>query len=145
MKNVKELNKYLSNCGVLVIKLHNLHWNVEGEQFIPVHKYTEELYDEFFDKFDDVAEFIKIHGESPLVKMTEYVKNATIKEIDSKCFSPKEVLNIVKADLETMMAHAVKIREAADKADQFILVSMMEDHIAGYQKRLWFINATLKA
>ena len=33
MKNKENLNRYLSNLGVLITKTHNLHWNVVGERF----------------------------------------------------------------------------------------------------------------
>ena len=55
MKLVKEFNQYLANLAVVTFKLHNVHWNTVGTQFVQVHKYTEELYDETFEFFDAVA------------------------------------------------------------------------------------------
>ena len=100
MDSYDKLNTYLSNLAVLNTKLHNLHWNVEGAKFMQVHEYTEELYEQFFELFDEVAELIKMRGEFPLVKATDYVENATIEELESKAFEDQEVLQIVKSDLE---------------------------------------------
>lgn len=144
MKNVKDVNKYLSNVAILVTKLHNLHWNVEGIQFFSIHEYTEKLYDDFFGKYDDVAELIKMAGQAPLAKVSDYLANATVKELDSKAFTPKEVLETVKADLELMKEDAIKLRAEAGEEDNFALSNLMEDHISGYTKQLWFLNATLK-
>ena len=53
MKNKENLNRYLSNLGILITKTHNLHWNVVGARFKAIHEYTESLYDYYFEKFDD--------------------------------------------------------------------------------------------
>ena len=68
------MNEYLSNLAVLNVNLHNLHWNVVGVQFVQLHEFTEQLYDEFFEKYDSVAEILKMQGEKPLVKLSDYLK-----------------------------------------------------------------------
>ena len=45
MKNTtKLLNSYIASLLVWNVKLHNIHWNVTGHLFKPVHEYTEALY-----------------------------------------------------------------------------------------------------
>ena len=141
MENYDNLQTYLSNFAVLNAKLHNLHWNVEAKQFVQLHEFTEELYDEFFVMFDDIAELMKMKGEMPLVKMNDYVEHATIEELPAKTFSYDEVINAVEADLKEMKSLAVKIREEADEVDDFEVVGEMEDHVAFYSKNLWFIRS----
>ncbi|MCI7223755.1 MAG: DNA starvation/stationary phase protection protein [Fusobacterium gastrosuis] len=144
MKNLQNLNKYLSNLAVLITKTHNYHWNVVGLQFTSIHNFTEELYDYYFGKYDDVAEIIKMRGHYPLVKLSDYLANATVKEVDAKDFSTKEVLDSIKADMELMLADARIIREVANEEDDFGIVSEMEDQIGHFTKQLWFINSILK-
>ena len=55
-----KLNKYLADTGVMYIKLHNLHWNVYGLQFKPVHEYLEALYDDTTEKMDEILSLIHI-------------------------------------------------------------------------------------
>ncbi|MBM7557776.1 Dps family protein [Halanaerobacter jeridensis] len=143
MENYDKLNTYLSNLAVLNTKLHNLHWNVEGAKFMQVHEYTEELYEEFFELYDEVAELIKMKGEFPLVKADDYVENATIEELESKAFADKEVLEIVKSDLEEMKSLATEIRAEADEVDDFEVVGEFEEHIAHYSQNLWFLESML--
>lgn len=144
MKNLQNLNQYLSNLAVLLPKTHNLHWNVVGVQFTSLHNYTEELYDYYFEKYDEVAELIKMRGHYPLVKMTDYLANATVKEFEAKDFSTKEVLTSIKEDMELLMAEAKKIREVAAEEDDFGVVTEMEDQIGHFTKQLWFINSIMK-
>src|SRR6056297_3321764 len=143
MKNYKKMNTYLANLAVLNTKLHNLHWNVEGKQFMQVHNFTEDLYDDFFEKYDEVAEIMKMKGEFPLVKLSEYQKAATVEELDSKKYGVDEVLAEVEADLKEMKKLATEIRNDADQADDFEVVGALEDHVAGYSQNLWFLRAIL--
>jgi starvation-inducible DNA-binding protein len=71
MKHLELLQKYLSNLGVLIVKLHNVHWNVVGNQFLRVHTFTEEVYDEMFKNYDEVAELLKMKNIMPLSTMAE--------------------------------------------------------------------------
>lgn len=144
MKKVQLINTYVSNLAILNTKLHNLHWNITGIQFMPIHKFTEELYEDFFAKFDVVAEQLKMLGHSPLATTKEYLENATVTEVPAKDFSSNEVLEILKADLNLMKELATQIRKVADDENDFTTVMLFEDHIAGYAKNLWFINSMLK-
>ena len=143
MAHIEKLNVYLSNLAVGNVKLHNVHWNVVGTQFVQVHEYTEAIYDDFFAKYDEVAEALKMKGEKPLVTMKDYLDKATIKEDNSDRFTVKESLGILKKDLELMRGLATDIRNTADEAGDFAIVAMMEDHVAGYDKEIWFINSML--
>jgi starvation-inducible DNA-binding protein len=144
MKKIQLMNTYISNLAILNNKLHNLHWNVVGVQFMPVHNFTEELYDDFFAKFDDVAEQVKILGESPLATTKDYLEAATVEEIAPRDFNRKEVLEIVKADIELMRDLATDIRNLADEEGDFVSVALFEDHVAGFNKNLWFLQSMLK-
>jgi starvation-inducible DNA-binding protein len=66
MKHLESVQTYLSNLAVLFVKLHNVHWNVVGNQFLRIHTFTEELYDQIFEDFDEVAELLKTKGVMPL-------------------------------------------------------------------------------
>lgn len=137
------MQTYLSNLAVLNAKLHNIHWNVEGKQFMQVHEFTEGLYEDFFEKMDVVAEMLKMKDEKPLVKLNDYVEEATVKELSAKKFSCEEALKLVKEDLEEMKSLATEIREEADEDGDFEVVAEMEDHISEYSQKLWFLRAML--
>ena len=78
---MNKLNVYLSNLALWNVKLHNLHWNITGRTFVQIHEFTEKLYDEVFEQFDAVAEIQKMQNNMPLVKMSDYLQQATLSEI----------------------------------------------------------------
>lgn len=139
-----EMNNYLANAQVFYVKLHNLHWNVVGKDFKPVHEYLESLYDAFADVYDEVAESLKMNGQQPLASMKEYLEVATVKELSSKELSSADVIKIALADMELLKAQAESIRTAADVEDLYDVVDLMEDHLGNYNKTIWFMHAMLK-
>ena len=143
MSKIKKMNEYLSNLAVLNVNLHNLHWNVVGIQFVQLHEFTEALYDDFFEKYDAVAELLVMKGEKPLVKLSDYLKNASIKELDKDVFTTKEVLQTLLDYLNAMKTLALEIRSIADEEGDFDTVNEFEDHIGGYNKNLWFVRSML--
>lgn len=139
---MSKLDVYLANLMVGNIKLHNLHWNVEGFTFKAVHEYLEEIYDDFFEKFDDVAEYQKQVGVFPKAKVSDYLELTSIEEIESKSIANKEAIEIALDIIKIQKELALEIREEA--GEEFVLANMMEDHIEGYNKEIWFMESMLK-
>ena len=141
---VLKSNKYLANVAINYGKLHNLHWNVIGLQFKPVHEYLESLYDNMHEVLDEVAELLKMNGEYPLASFKEYLAVSEIIELESKDYSVKEALEIALADIKVLRDNALELRRLASDEDFYPLQVMMEDHLANYNKVVWFVESMLK-
>ena len=137
----KELNIFLSNLGVLNIKLHNLHWYIKGQGFFELHKLFEKLYDEASEQLDEVAEGLLIIEGTPFASLKEYLDNATIKERGMGSVSSKEAISIVEEDYKVLLDHAKKILEVAEEDKVQIIVDMMAGFIGAYEKFLWMVRA----
>ena len=92
---------------------------------------------------------IKLHNfhfnvvGSQFVPAHKYLEIASLKEEPGNKFSVEQVYNFLVGDFELLNKEARAIREAADEEGNFGLVAIMEDHIAYYEKQLWFLRATL--
>ena len=141
---LKNLNKYLSNLGVLYIKLHNLHWNVVGINFKATHEYFETLYDGISASLDSVAEIIKMHEGTPLASLKTYLELSTIEELPSVEVDNKTSLKIVLEDFIKMKSLVEEIRQIADEEDLYDIVTLVEGELEQYNKSIWFIKSMLK-
>lgn len=141
---INKLNIYLSNLAVLNVKIHNLHWNVVGPQFLMVHELTEKLYKMFQEQFDTVAELMKMQNEIPLASLEDYLDNATVEELEGREFGDIEVIEILDADCGNIMELAKDIRDEADKKDNFQVANLFEEYLAVFAKYSWMIKAMLK-
>ena len=143
MKNVAMMNSYLSDLVVFYLKLHDLHWNVQGPQFVPVHLYTESRYEDMAGKFDEIAELVLQHGEKPVSSISDYVKLASIQELNKGSYRDEEVLKILFDDMSLLKDEAIKLRAEMDAEDLFDVVAALEAHVAGYNKELWFLRSMM--
>ena len=113
MTNTERLNAYVASLLVWNVKLHNLHWNVTGKLFKPLHEYTEALYDKAFEAYDEVAELLKMKGEMPHATLRGSVELSVVEEVAPRLFSSCEVVAEVEADMKKMAKLAREIRDAA--------------------------------
>lgn len=143
-KQADLMNQYVADLAVLNTKFHNLHWNVKGPNFEQVHVYIERVYDEIFLKYDEAAERLKMIGNFPVGSLKKYLEITNVSEIEDKDYDVKEALTILLADLLALKEQVVLIRKEAESNDDFITVSLMEDHITVYDKEIWFTRQTLK-
>jgi starvation-inducible DNA-binding protein len=142
---VLEVNKQIANLGVGYIKFHNLHWNVVGGQFKPVHEYLEVLYDSLSDSLDEVAEILKMNDEYPVASLKQFLELSQIQELDeSKDINYVEVLKMILDDLVIIQNQAKVIRNLAVEDDIIGLIDSMEGIISNIDKELWFIKSMLK-
>ena len=143
MKYVANMNAYLSNLVVFYLKLHDLHWNVKGMQFVPVHQYSESRYEDMAEKFDEIAELLLQHGEKPVSSIREYLALSSIQELNKGSYRDEEVIKIISEDMACLKGKAEALRLEADAEGLFDIVAVLEDHIAGYNKELWFLRSMM--
>ena len=93
---------------------------------------------------DEVAELLKMNGEYPLASFKEYLAVSEIIELESKDYSVKEALEIALADIKVLRDNALELRRLANDEDFYPLQVMMEDHLANYNKVVWFVESMLK-
>ena len=142
-KIAERLNPYLADLAVSFVKLHDLHWNVKGKMFVQVHQYTESRYDDMSAKLDEVAEKIIMLGEHPASSLREYLELASIRELGKDSYKDEKVLKEVLSDIEHLRDEASGLRESFDKDGEFSVVNMLEDHIVGYEKEIWFLKSMM--
>lgn len=141
---VDKINQYLSNLSVMYFKLHNLHWNVVGPQFMEVHKFLEEQYEEYSKKLDAVAESLKQNDEYPLGSINKYLSITTLTELEDKDYNVIKTIDILLSDTSHLKHLAQEIRYLALEEDIHLIVNMMEEHLTDYSKTMWFLFSTQK-
>lgn len=144
MKQIEKMNEYVSDLSVMNVKFHNLHWNVVGENFEAVHVYIEKLYDDLFLKFDEVAERVKMLGYYPHASLKEHLEHSSVAELGKEDVAITYSYEVLLESLNYLKESALGIRKLADENDDFVTVSLMEEHVTVYDKEIWFIRSTLK-
>ncbi|WP_267643596.1 DNA starvation/stationary phase protection protein DpsA [Haloarchaeobius amylolyticus] len=90
---VEALNTDLANAYVLYHQLHKHHWNVEGAEHLPLHKFLQEAYEDVEEAADEVAERLQSIGGVPHASMTALSENATVEPEDEDVYDIRTSLS----------------------------------------------------
>lgn len=137
------LNELLSDLNVFYRKLQNYHWNVEGKDFFTAHEKLEELYDGVNKSIDEIAEHILILGGQPLGTLKDYLEISTIKEAENKKVKSDEVYNNLIVDFGELLKKSIKIKEQADKQNEYSTSALIDEYILEYGKYIWMLKQTM--
>ena len=96
---VDALNTDLADAYVLYHQLHKHHWNVEGAEFLEVHRFLQEVYEDVEDAADALAERLQALGGVPHASMTALSEHATVESEDEDVY---DIRTSLENDLEMM-------------------------------------------
>lgn len=136
------LAKTTADTQVLWNKVHQLHWKIQGPQFSQVHSFTEGVYDELGEHFDDLAERILMLGAKPPATLGECLGLSSVKELDAASFSAPEVFAILEKDLGDLAKSYHAIRSQAAESGDAVTDSLLTGKLEWLEKTLWIIRSS---
>jgi len=135
------LKQVVADLHVLTALTHNAHWNVEGFNFIALHKEFGDEYDAAFEETDTVAERLRQLGQYVDVDLAEFKAVAGIANPVAP-IGDKEWVAAVLAGQEKVIAD-LKALEAVsgwDLSTQNLATTLID----GHTKTVWFLRSLLK-
>ena len=147
-KNLKEvatlLNKLLANEYVLYTKTRNAHWNIQGDNFIELHKFFESQYDSLNIIIDDTAERVRALGHFALGSLKDFLKVAQLSEQNDNFSDQNHIIKTLLEDHESIIHslrnHIVIITDQfKDLGTADFMTGLMEQH----EKMAWMLRSYL--
>ena len=141
--NTEFLNGLLANEYPLFTKTLNYHWNVTGPRFHSIHNFLEDQYNTLLAQMDDIAERVRVLGETPLGTVNEMNSKMDLDEKNGKELSSSQML-------EDLYLSHMKIHEetrgflkemdsADDPGTEDFLVGVLKSH----QMMSWMLKSHL--
>ena len=143
-EKIKNLNQLLCDLEIFAVKLQNYHWNVTGKGFFLTHEKLEEYYEEVRKQLDEVAENIIMHGAQPFGSMEDFVKHTQITEAKNEKIKSLEIIKNISKDLEILNKDVELIKQEAEKSNDYLTSTLMDNYIEDYSNRIWMLNETIK-
>lgn len=136
------LNSLLANYSVHFQKLRNFHWNVKGPDFFDLHEELEAQYREALEHIDEIAERIRVFGETPYSTMQDYIRHSEIKESSPNHPSDimvRELLN----DYRVLIQYLEAVISIASEQNDVGTENMIKSYIKKIEKHHWMFSAFL--
>lgn len=139
-----ELAVILADEFVLLNKLLNAHWNVEGPDFHSVHIYLDKLYHEQLEIVDEVAEFIRRIGHYVPASLPKYLELTHLTEAYAgKNDSQGYFGDLIEAYDSLIINLRGKIKPFAEKYQAAGVSDFITGLMEGHEKTAWMIRSHL--
>ena len=137
---VKRMNLLLANYHVHYQKLRNYHWNVKGPDFFDIHEQFEIAYDEAKVNIDDIAERIRVFGQTPMSTLKEYLETSEIRETTTDLSSDEMVKEIIN-DFEILLSFMSDVVDSAIEIGDVGTEDLMKNFMKRIEKTHWMLTA----
>lgn len=137
------LSALLADSYTLYLMTHNFHWNVTGPQFNSLHAMFMAQYTEQWTALDVIAERIRALGYPAPGTYKEFVKLASIKEVDGV---PKaiEMVQLLVSAQEATARTARKLFPIVDEANDQPTADVLTQRIDVHEKTAWMLRSLLE-
>ncbi|WP_180127973.1 Dps family protein [Rhodoferax sp. BLA1] len=139
----KGLSALLADSYTLYLMTHNFHWNVTGPQFNSLHMMFMGQYTEQWNALDIIAERIRALGFPAPGTYKEYVKLASIKEVDGVPKATDMIRHLVAAQ-EATARTARKLFPVVDAANDQPTADVLTQRIDIHEKTAWMLRSLLE-
>jgi len=138
---VDELNSLLANYHIHYQKLRGCHWNVKGKSFFSLHQKFEELYTESLVQIDELAERILSLGKPPVSTFDEYVKQSSIKEVNTVGMKETDMVRALVQDMMSLIEMEREILKSTEEAGDDGTNDMVNRFMQFKEKNIWMLRA----
>lgn len=142
-KIVKGLSALLADSYTLYLMTHNFHWNVKGPQFNSLHLMFMAQYTEQWNALDIIAERIRALGFPAPGTYKEFIKLASIQEVEGVPHSDDMVRHLVAAQ-EATARTARKLFPVVDAANDQPTADVLTQRIDIHEKTAWMLRSLLE-
>ncbi|MCP8352198.1 Dps family protein [Candidatus Synchoanobacter obligatus] len=143
LSSVEALKHVLADSYVLLVKVQNVHWNVEGQTFIAIHKLLDELYEDLGESIDVIAERIRALGENSPAAMSEFVALSRLEEFTSSQKDIRQGVEALVHDYEQMSYLMLEHIEVLEKDNDAGTIDLLTDRIRAVDHFAWLLRSNL--
>jgi len=137
------LSALLADSFTLYLMTHNFHWNVTGPQFNSLHTMFMAQYTEQWTALDIIAERIRALGFPAPGTYKEFVRLATIQEVEGVPKATEMVRLLVSAQ-EATARTARKLFALVDEANDQPTADVLTQRLDVHEKTAWMLRSLLE-
>jgi starvation-inducible DNA-binding protein len=142
-KIVKGLSAVLADSYTLYLMTHNFHWNVTGPHFNSLHQMFMGQYTEQWNALDVIAERIRALGHPAPGTYKEFLRLASIKEVEGVPKATDMIRHLVAAQ-EATARTARKLLPVVEAANDQPTADLLTQRLEVHEKTAWMLRSLLE-
>jgi len=137
------LSSLLADSYALYLMTHNFHWNVTGPMFNTLHLMFMEQYTEQWNALDLIAERIRALGHPAPGTYREFVKLASVKEVEGVPKAEDMIRHLVVAQ-ESTARTARRLFPVVNAANDQPTADLLTQRLEVHEKTAWMLRSLLQ-
>lgn len=134
----------LADTFSLYFKAHAFHWNVVGRDFLQLHDFFGDLYEDVHGAVDTTAEEIRALDEFAPMNLEEMISLSEIKQCTDKNMSSLLMVNTLISDNDKVIESLNKLFKTATAQNKQGLADFAAGRIDVHNKHRWMLNSLTK-
>ena len=133
----------LANAFFLSFKSHVYHWNVEGAQFLQLHEFFGDVYEDAEASVDKFAEELRAMGEYAPRSLAELQQYLYINTTNAPVLPEEMLADLLDTNLKSIETLS-KLFDALSAIGEQGFANFVADRIDQHKKQNWMIRSLLK-
>ena len=133
-----------STIKELQTQAHLIHFNYEGANFLSVHQFLKEQYDDLLEVFDQVGEYVRtLDYMMPMCACgLKDMMHQSFRNVES--YDGKEMMAVYLMNLELVVEIALEIEKSATDLRALDIANFLGEVCGKANKAAWMVKATLR-
>ncbi|MBI1335166.1 MAG: DNA starvation/stationary phase protection protein [Armatimonadetes bacterium] len=138
--NQRVLQPILTDLIAFSLTVKQLHWNVIGPNFRPIHLHLDEIHADILGAIDTVAERLTACGHSPVGTLKATLENTELSDVPEGFTKDREVLLLAGHQLQELSGLIRSRMESIEDVDT-VTADILHGIVETLEKHHWMIAA----
>lgn len=138
--NHRVLQPILTDLIAAGLITKQLHWNVVGPNFRPIHLHLDEMHDDIEDAVDTVAERLAAAGHSPNGRLKDVAAATELADVPEGFLADHEVLKHASERIREL-AGLIRSRMADIEEADTVTADVLHQIVERLEKHHWMLQA----
>jgi starvation-inducible DNA-binding protein len=134
------LKQLLSDTVALKFKAQGYHWNIEGKDFDAAHSFFSDIYEDYEENIDPLAEWLRKLGYIAPSDLLFFYNTTTVSESISSFDSVEMARDLLESNDQVLNKFQQGV-DSATAAGQHALANYFAERMDAHQKWHWQLKA----
>jgi starvation-inducible DNA-binding protein len=139
-KNHQVLQPILTDLIAFGLTVKQLHWNVIGPYFRPIHLHLDDIYEDVEDAIDTVAERLSATGHSPDGRLSSVARDTELEDVPDGFIHDHEVL-LHASERSRELIGLIRSRMATIEDVDTVTADLLHQIVEKLEKHHWMLQA----
>lgn len=139
-ENHRILQPILTDLIAFSLTVKQLHWNVIGPHFRPIHLHLDEIYGEVLEAIDKVAERMTATGHSPTGTVKSVASDTELVDVPTGFIKDEEVLLLAGQRIHELIGLIRSRMETIENIDT-VTADILHQIVETLEKHHWMLRA----